>query len=62
MQTIAIELSDPREPDRPPIEDWIPEPDLAATVRLAQAAGFTVSILGPVSWQRQLARMEHNPD
>ena len=62
MQTIAIELTDPREPDRPAIEDWIPDHELSATVRLAQAAGFKVAILGPVPWQRQLSRMEHNPE
>jgi MOSC domain-containing protein YiiM len=62
MQTIAIELTDPREPDRPTLEDWIPEPELENTCRLASAAGFLVRVLGPVSWQRQLAHIESNPE
>jgi len=61
MRTIEIEIDYPN-PDRPPDRDWIPEDELAATVAEIKAAGLTVRILGSVSWQRQLARMENNPE
>ena len=60
---IEIEITWPSEyGDRPSDRDWIPEDQLATTLAEIKTAGGTARTLGPVSWQRQLARMENNPE
>lgn len=62
MKTFELEYTDPQNPDRPGVTDWVLAADVAEVTRLAIASGLAVANLGPVSWQRQLARMENNPD
>lgn len=59
MRTIEILCYDNAQPARPPIEDWIPENELEATLAKGEEYGFRVEVIGEVSWQRQLAHMEN---
>lgn len=47
--------------DRPTQRDWIPEADLQPTLLEIAEAGLRAVVIGPVSWQRQLAAMENPP-
>ena len=44
--------------DQPPTYDWIPIEELDQVLEQISLAGLGSEILGPVSWQRQLARMD----
>lgn len=59
---IELEIHDPANPSRPSWSDWIEEEDLDDCRRRIKEAGLAFSVTGPVSWQRQLARMENNPE
>ncbi len=41
--------------------DWVPEAEVDNQIAQAKAAGVTATIIGKVSWQRQLAQMENPP-
>lgn len=56
MQLIEIEIIY-HEP-QPPSRDWIQEDQLKETLDDISRAGLGARIIGPVSWQRQLAQME----
>ena len=58
MRTIEIKII---YNNQPPTFEWIPEPELAAVLDEISLAGLGAEIIGPVSWQRQLAEMENPP-
>lgn len=58
MRLIEIEII---YKDWPPDTDWIPEDRLPETLLEISLAGLGSKVIGPVSWQRQLAVMENNP-
>ena len=62
MKTIEIEIYNDEQPGRPPCVDWIPEHELKGEITRASSYGLRVVVVGPVSWARQLARMENNPE
>lgn len=60
MNTIEIVLYDLDQDARPGIVEWIDGSELEQVKAQAAQAGFSVEVRGPVSWRRQLARMENN--
>jgi len=48
--------------NRPPNVDWVPEDQLGQTRLELAVMGISMRVVGEISWQRQLARMENNPE
>jgi hypothetical protein len=48
--------------NQPQHNEWIPDYELKETLQEIRQLGLKVEVIGRVSWQRQLAQMESNPE